>query len=152
MTRINLVPPEELADQHLFAEFREIKMVAKSLARSIFSFKKKYGDDWKTHLLNKIPSTFTLNTGHVTFFYDKGAFLAKRYKLLCKELDKRGVNYTKGGSHDSDEIFLINGLNGEYEPKAVEIEISKIRIYNRIMEKPHWYKYYGQPYTERRPN
>ena len=28
MTRINLVPPEELMDQHLFAEFREIKMVS----------------------------------------------------------------------------------------------------------------------------
>lgn len=35
MTRINLVPPEELMDQHLFAEFREIKMVPKSLRRSL---------------------------------------------------------------------------------------------------------------------
>lgn len=35
MTRINLVPVEELMDQHLFAEFREIKMVPKSLRRSL---------------------------------------------------------------------------------------------------------------------
>ncbi len=35
MTRINLVPSQELMDQHLFAEFREIKMVPKSLRRSI---------------------------------------------------------------------------------------------------------------------
>ena len=35
MTRINLVPPEELTDQHLFAELREIKMVPRSLARSL---------------------------------------------------------------------------------------------------------------------
>lgn len=30
MTHINLVPPDELMDQHLFAEFREIKIVAYS--------------------------------------------------------------------------------------------------------------------------
>jgi hypothetical protein len=28
MTRINIVPPEELTDQHLFAEVREIRGVA----------------------------------------------------------------------------------------------------------------------------
>ena len=37
MTRINLVPPSELADQHLVAEYREIFMVGSSLQRSIVS-------------------------------------------------------------------------------------------------------------------
>lgn len=41
MTRVNLVPVTELADQHLFAEFRELKMVPKSLARSLRSFERK---------------------------------------------------------------------------------------------------------------
>lgn len=35
MTRLNLVPVAELSDQHLFAEWREIKMVPRSLARSV---------------------------------------------------------------------------------------------------------------------
>lgn len=35
MTRINLVPAEDLTDQHLFSEFREIKMIAASLNRSL---------------------------------------------------------------------------------------------------------------------
>ena len=35
MTRINLIHPSELTDQHLFAEFREIKMIPKSLRRSL---------------------------------------------------------------------------------------------------------------------
>ena len=30
MTRVNLVPVEELADQHLFAEWREIKRLVGS--------------------------------------------------------------------------------------------------------------------------
>ena len=37
MTRINLVPPEELSDQHLVAEYREIFMVGYSLQRSLRS-------------------------------------------------------------------------------------------------------------------
>ena len=75
MTRINLVPPQELMDQHLFAEFREIKMVPKSLARSIAA-------RGVQGVLKRIPPRFTLNTGHVSFFYDKGAYLVERYALL----------------------------------------------------------------------
>ena len=37
MTRINLVNPRELSDQHLVAEYREIFMVGSSLQRSIKS-------------------------------------------------------------------------------------------------------------------
>ena len=37
MTRINLVPPSELTDQHLIAEYREIFMVAGSLRRTLLS-------------------------------------------------------------------------------------------------------------------
>ena len=39
MTRINLVNPRELSDQHLVAEYREIFMVGSSLQRSIKSKK-----------------------------------------------------------------------------------------------------------------
>jgi deoxyribonuclease (pyrimidine dimer) len=35
MTRVNLVNVEHLADQHLFAEFRELKMVPVALRRSL---------------------------------------------------------------------------------------------------------------------
>jgi deoxyribonuclease (pyrimidine dimer) len=37
MTRINLLPPEELSDQHLIAEYREIFMFGSSLQRSLKS-------------------------------------------------------------------------------------------------------------------
>jgi len=37
MTRINLVNPKELSDQHLVAEYREIFMVGSSLQRSMKS-------------------------------------------------------------------------------------------------------------------
>lgn len=150
MTRINLVPVEELTDQHLFAEFREIKMVAKSLRRSIASAVRKYGVDWEKYLLSKIAKEYTLNTGHVTFFYDKGLFLKKRFALLCKELDKRGVNYNKQSTFDESSIYneLPNLWNKDYYPTQREINISNDRIVTRIFEKPHFYKYQGKPYIK----
>ena len=65
MTRINLVNPKELTDQHLVAEYREIFMVGSSLQRSMKS------KSWNK-TINNIPKEFTLNKGHVTFLYNKG--------------------------------------------------------------------------------
>ena len=85
MTRINLVPPSELADQHLVAEYREIFMVGSSLQRSIVS------KNWAQTKVT-LPKIFTLNTGHVKFFYDKGKYLSDRYDELREEMTKRGMN------------------------------------------------------------
>ena len=56
MTRVNLVPVGELANQHAFAEWREIRHIPKALARSLKT---------QSHekILKKIPKEFTLNTG-----------------------------------------------------------------------------------------
>ena len=60
MTRINVIPVDQLTDQHLVAEYREMLMVPASLKRSLGS---KNGMDTK-----RIPKQYTLNTGHVYFF------------------------------------------------------------------------------------
>ena len=78
MTRINIVPVKELMDQHLIAEYREITMVPGSLNRTLTS---KKGLDYK-----KIADEFTLNSGHVYFFYDKGKYLHDRYDLIINEI------------------------------------------------------------------
>ena len=84
MTRINLVPPEELSDQHLIAEYREIFMVGSSLQRSLKS------PNWKK-AKDSIPRQFTLNKGHVKFFYDKGNYLSNRYLELVEEMHRRSM-------------------------------------------------------------
>ena len=60
MTRINIIIPSELYDQHLIAEYREIFMVAGSLERTLIS-KAGYKE-------SKVPTRYTLNKGHVYFF------------------------------------------------------------------------------------
>lgn len=149
MTRINLVPVEELADQHLFAEFREIKMVPRSLNRSVLSsMKKSNGKNFLIQLRDKIPKTYTLNKGHVTFFYDKGKFLEKRFQLLREELIKRGYGINLNAVMDELGIYKELGdmWTCDYFPTPQEIEISRERIQQRLLEKPHFYKYYGKPY------
>jgi len=77
MTRINLVKPSELSDQHLVAEYREIFMVGSALQRSIKS------KNWK-RTKEQLPKDFTLNVGHVKFFYNKGKYLNRNKKIAKK--------------------------------------------------------------------
>lgn len=139
MTRINIVDPIELTDQHLFAEFREIKMVPSSLNRSLIS-------RGVEGVLSRIPTEFTLNTGHVTFFYDKGLYLSKRFEDLKEELRKRRYNFDELTPFDQDSIYQTdNRLFKDYEPDEKALAIIRQRIEERINQKRHWYRYYGKP-------
>lgn len=135
MTRINLVPVEELTDQHLFAEFREIKMVPQSLKRSLNA----RGHD---AVLKSIPENFTLNKNHVTFFYDKGLYLIKRYDQLKEELQKRNYKIDYDAPMDREFIYLNAGKSfiKDYKPTLEALELVRERIAQRISLKPHWYR------------
>ncbi len=132
MTRINLVPVEELMDQHLFAEFREIKMIPKALGRSLKNHTEQ-------EVIGKIPKKYCLGKGHVTFFYDKGGFLHDRYLEIRSELARRGVNYNKDSYLDPENI-MTRPFMGEWTPSPEEIEISRKRINEKIAMKPKWYR------------
>lgn len=139
MTRINLVPVEELMDQHLFSEFREIKMVPKSLRRSLAA----RGTEG---VLKMIPKDYTLNKGHVSFFYDKAGYLMLRYQELREELCKRGINFDRESKLDPDLIF--DTLGSEflkcYTPTANALAIIRERIEEKLALRPGWYRYYGK--------
>lgn len=129
MTRINLVDPSELTDQHLVAEYREIFMVGSSLQRSLNS------PNWNH---NSIPVKFTLNTGHVKFFYNKGLYLCKRYAELIAEMKARGM------SPDPNRTFKTEQwpkhLYGDWSPGEIDKDIIRERIAEKIAMKPQWYR------------
>jgi len=141
MTRINLVNPRELTDQHLFAEFREIKMIPKSLARSIAA-------RGFVGALRLAGADFTLNKGHVSFFYDKGLYLHERYVLLKWELQMRGVNYNTESEFDPDGVMTNDECWNNWEPEPKDYELIRERIAERIAQKPQWYRYMGVPLPE----
>jgi len=131
MTRINIVSPSELMDQHLIAEYREITMVPASLKRTLAS---KVGLNPK-----KISDTYTLNGGHVYFFYDKGKYLAERYQALITEMKGRGFNPDSNRLFPVD-IFKDNGLYNDWTPSPYEYKIIRERLDLRISQKPDWYR------------
>ena len=132
MTRINLVDPSELSDQHLVAEYREIFMVGSSLQRSLKS------KNWEKTLAN-IPKKYTLNKGHVTFFYNKGKYLYKQYELLIEEMKNRGMN------PDSERKFKTeqwpDELFNDWEPEPDDYKVIRARIKEKIEMKPDWYRF-----------
>lgn len=79
MTRINLVPPSELCDQHLLAEHRELTRIPNAVAKGKFN-------------LQGQPADYKLGEGHVRFFFNKLAFLKRRYDELHLECKARGFN------------------------------------------------------------
>lgn len=138
MTRINVVPPIDLTDQHLIAEYRELPMVMKALERTLASK--------KGLRLNEIPQQYTLNEGHVRFFYNKGQYLIERYQLLMDEMVRRG--FKPGPRNTSFKVFednpqLMTPDSGQWVPtdedKAVNIE----RLVERIDQKQGFYRYMG---------
>jgi len=135
MTRINLIDPELLTDQHLFSEFREIKMVPKALSRSLVA-------RGLSGVIDIIPERFTLNKGHVTFFYDKGLYLEQRYELLKAELRLRGISFNELSPFDPDRVYAENpSLYNDYCPTGEAIEIITNRLMQKISMRPDWYRY-----------
>lgn len=84
MTRINTIDPSDLTNEWLLAEWRELPRIVNEL--------EKYPNRYKP---KDIPPQYTLNTGHVKFFRNKLLFLAKRHRLLKRELRKRGMSFDK---------------------------------------------------------
>lgn len=136
MTRINLIDPELLTDQHLFSEFREIKMVPKALARSLDARGLR-------GVQGIIPERFTLNKGHVAFFYDKGLYLWKRYHLLKVELRIRGIHFNEESSFDPDGAYARHPVDlwQDYTPDALAIQVITTRLMEKLSMRPEWYRY-----------
>lgn len=133
MTRINLVSPDELMDQHLLAEWREIKMVPASLRRSL---KTKSIEQ----VLSSIPKEYVLGTGHVKFFFDKLTYLSNRYKELIYELLLRDFSLY----HTSDFMDFCKDIPevffNDYNPTDNAKSVIRKRIDEKIKMRPDWYR------------
>ena len=117
MTRINVIPVHELADQHLMAEYRELPRV----------LKQKINIDEASH-------TYLLGKGHVKWAASHLGFIYNRYYELVSEMKYRGFNT----SFDHIERPKIEN---PYNVTDTDIQINRERILDRIRSKPSWYKW-----------
>ena len=123
MTRINVVPVDELTDKHLVAEYRELPR--------IFKLVQDRQDKGFTGATVKKPDAYTLGTGHVLFFYDKLYYLIDRYQELCNEMCTRG--FTVNFPHVPDFVWdLDSQWLGDYIPTDEALTINRQRIADRL--------------------
>ena len=120
MTRINLIDPSELHRSHLVSEYREIVRVF-ALARK---------NQWQMHK-KKIPSEYTLGTGHVTFFMSKLKFISDRYDALCSEMLKRGYICNRIPKEELHQGIDKN-MFWDYKPTKEALELNRQRIRDRM--------------------
>lgn len=133
MTRINVIPVKELANQHLMAEWREIFHVHARLGESINS---KNGLDF-----NKIPNKYTFGSGHIYFFYNKLSYLLDRHSEVYRELLRRNYN-VQFRQYPVDNFMLIKDKLVNYKPSEEDIKVNYERVSARLAQKPDWYKFF----------
>ena len=122
MTRINVVPVQELQREHLVAEYKEIVRVF-ALARSAqYELHKK-----------KIPNEYTLGTGHVLYFYDKLKYITERYNSLCTEMKHRGYVCNRVDQSELEQ-GIDRSLFWNYIPTNAALALNRARISERLAD------------------
>ncbi|MCW9710947.1 pyrimidine dimer DNA glycosylase/endonuclease V [Avibacterium sp. 21-586] len=122
MTRINVVPPQELCDQHLLAEHRELTRIPNAVAKG------KYN-------LTGQPADYKLGEGHVRFFFNKLQFLKNRYDLLHQECKARGFNVQYFWAEDLPQD---PSLWQDYQPTENALKLNRERIQLRMPKVPRF--------------
>lgn len=122
--------PSELHRLHLIAEYREITMIPAALRRSL-----KARD--QAAVLAGVPQLFTLNAGHVTFFYNKLHYVRQRLVRIMDEMTSRGYKT------DPSRVLTFDGFPtifyGDWQETPAARDIILHRITQRRQQKPHLY-------------
>lgn len=122
MTRVNLVPVEELTRLHLQGELTEITRVFGLARKAQFDIIRGR---------RKLPLAYTMGDGHVMFFYNKLKFIALRYQSLVDEMLRRGYKPNRISTED-----LMSGIDyrlfNDYVPTPEALAISWGRINERL--------------------
>ena len=126
MTRINVVPVEELCDQHLLAEHRELTRIPNGILSG--KLKTYYPDQ---------PKEYTLGPGHVKFFVNKLDWLLVRYIRLDQECKIRGFKVV---FKFPKEIFKDEWLFNWYIVTEKDRAINRARIQERMPVNARWTK------------
>jgi deoxyribonuclease (pyrimidine dimer) len=125
MTRINVVDPTLLTDQHLLAEYRELPRVF-ALARPLKP--------------REVVPEYRLGPGHVRFFYPLTGWLAARQAAIIAECCDRQFQIQHTSPPDP-----VPGLDGDWSPPPAAYAASLDRLRAKLRAKPNFYRFRGEP-------
>ena len=123
MTRINIVPVQEIQNKQLMAEYHE--------SIRVFSYV------IKSEKIPEIPEKYCLGTGHVKFFFDKIPFILERYSQIHSELLKRGFKlnqetFVKNLNKGKLAFQKFPKIQKDWKPSEMEKAINRNRIQERL--------------------
>jgi deoxyribonuclease (pyrimidine dimer) len=124
MTRVNLVPPSELHNKHLVAEYRELPRIFGLVQAAIIRGEKP--DDKRN------PLTFKLDRGHCRFFYPRLRFLQIRQYSLIEEMLRRGYKVSFRDVPGPDTPGHDHAWWRDYTPTPEALALSRARISERM--------------------
>jgi hypothetical protein len=130
MTRINVVPEQELSDKHLAGEYHEISRVFELVRK----FLQRGGSI-------AFPAEYVLGEGHVPFFYRRLGYIAARYARLALEMRYRAFQRGKESAVQMHVVLEIiqcarDSITDErwwqdYIPTPYALEINRARLEER---------------------
>lgn len=111
MTRVNVVPVEELSDLWLLAEYRELPRALKSNCS-----------------LENAPVYYKLGSGHVKWAKKHALYTQKRMQLLVQELVYRGFKPT----FKSDfKKYIDEHMKNDYNVRKEDLMVNRTRLIER---------------------
>lgn len=121
MTRINIVPVEELSDQWLVAEYRELPRCLKGNTS-----------------IKDAPDHYVLGKGHVKWARKYNIFTCNRMKELVKEMHYRGfqTNFS-----DNLDKYIVNLKKINYMSTLSDLQINRNRLIYKYNMKPNFYRW-----------
>ena len=120
MTRINVVPPYSLADQHLLAEYRELPRMR--------SYIDKLNENGGVRL-EKLLTAYVLGKGHMLFFAPMKDWIERRYSLLVSELEHRGINLSYKEKLVIPRFLILDNEGKEYSGQDYDVKPFLSSIY-----------------------
>ena len=127
MTRINVIPVEELSDQWLLAEYRELPRVIKQCIN-----------------IKDAPINYCLGKGHIKWAKLHSRWLMRRYQEITWELQNRGfkTNFPFYALYEVYETkYYDKKYDNWYSIKEKDIQLNKQRLIEKYKIKPNFYKW-----------
>ena len=127
MTRINVVPPEELSDQHLLAEYHELPRCIKQ----------------NINIDDEVPAHYILGKGHMKWAKMHSLWLTYRYEQLIREMKYRGFNPNYTTLMLQDYWINEQHLSGNlwYHVTIPDIMLNRGRLIYKYSQRPSFYKW-----------
>ena len=121
MTRINLVPVEELSDQWLIAEYRELPRCIKGNIS-----------------IKDAPDNYVFGKGHMKWARKYALYTSRRMKQIVEEMHYRG--FKTNFSSDLSQ-YITDDLKNDYRPSLDDLQLSKERLRYKYNKKPLFYRW-----------